>query len=118
MRFDDGMDWLYEKNKNNTSRYVLGTVGHKPLVCIGINPSTAEPGKLDNTLASVESISLANGYDSWIMLNVYPQRSTDPNNLHELRDFTIDRDNMDAIRRILEEYKPTIWGGLSTNDPI
>ena len=103
------MDWLYEKNKNNTSRYVLGTVGHKPLVCIGINPSTAEPGKLDNTLASVERISLANGYDSWIMLNVYPQRSTDPNNLHELRDFTIDRDNMNAIRMILEEYKPTIW---------
>ncbi|MFR6424354.1 MAG: DUF1643 domain-containing protein, partial [Oscillospiraceae bacterium] len=47
-----------------------------PLICIGINPSTAQPGDLDNTLKSVERIALGNGYDSFTMFNVYPQRAT------------------------------------------
>ena len=60
-------------------RYVLGRVGRRPLVCIGINPSTAQPGALDPTLKSVERLANANGFDSWIMFNVYPQRATNPN---------------------------------------
>ena len=39
-------------------RYILGTAGKKPLITIGINPSTAEPDNLDNTLKSVERIAL------------------------------------------------------------
>ena len=27
--------WLYEKNYNNTVRYVLGEYGKSPLVCFG-----------------------------------------------------------------------------------
>lgn len=80
------MNWIYEKNSDNTSRYVLGTVGTNPLICIGVNPSTAEPGNLDNTLKSVTRICEANGYDSWIMLNLYPQRATNPNEMHEHSD--------------------------------
>lgn len=46
------------------------------------HPSIAEPGKLDRTLQTVERVALRNGFDSWIMLNVYPQRATDPNEIH------------------------------------
>jgi hypothetical protein len=49
--------WLYENNEDNTVRYILGTKGKKPLLCFGINPSTAEPEKLDNTLKSVERVA-------------------------------------------------------------
>ena len=43
-------EWIYVNNDDNTSRYVLGTKGDKPVFCFGINPSTAEPNNLDPTL--------------------------------------------------------------------
>src|SRR4051812_17137745 len=75
------MQWLYERARDNSSRYVLGTVGTKPLICIGLNPSTAEPSKLDDTVTRVQKVARLNGYDSFIMLNVYPKRDTNPDDL-------------------------------------
>ena len=77
--------WYYEPHTYQPYRYVLGRVGRHPLVCIGINPSTAQPGALDPTLKSVERLAAANGFDSWIMFNVYPQRATDPNDMDRVR---------------------------------
>ena len=70
--------WLYAPNFYSEYRYLLGTRGKNPLICIGINPSTAKPDALDNTLKSVERIALGNGYDSFLMFNVYAQRATSP----------------------------------------
>lgn len=78
--------WYYEPHTYQPYRYVLGRVGTHPLVCIGINPSTAQPGALDPTLKSVERLAAANGFDSWIMFNVYPQRATDPNDMDRVPD--------------------------------
>ena len=50
-----------------STRYILGTRGEKPLICVGINPSTARPGALDPTLKSVERIARNSGFDSFIM---------------------------------------------------
>ena len=58
--YDTGR-WLYVPDFYTEYRYVLGTKGEKPLICIGVNPSTAEPDHLDNTLKSVERIALGNG---------------------------------------------------------
>jgi hypothetical protein len=80
------MTWIYEAAKNNTVRYVLGEKGEKPLICIGINPSTAEPEKLDPTLKRVKSFAKNLGYDGWLMLNLYPLRATNPNDLPERLD--------------------------------
>ena len=55
--------WLYVPPFYSEYRYILGTRGKNPLICIGINPSTAQPGDLDNTLKSVERIALGNGFD-------------------------------------------------------
>ena len=60
--------WYYEPHTYQPYRYVLGRVGTHPLVCIGINPSTAQPGALDPTLKSVERLAAANGFDSWIKI--------------------------------------------------
>ena len=48
--------WYYEPHTYLPYRYVLGRVGRHPLVCIGINPSTAQPGALDPTLKSDENL--------------------------------------------------------------
>ena len=61
----DTCKWLYVPDHYADYRYILGTRGENPLICIGINPSTAQPGDLDNTLKSVERIALGNGYDSF-----------------------------------------------------
>ena len=59
-----GGTWYYEPHVYLPYRYVLGRVGRRPLVCIGINPSTAQPGALDPTLKSVERLAAHNGFDS------------------------------------------------------
>lgn len=103
------VSWIYENTSDNTSRFVLGTQGIKPLICFGINPSTATPECLDNTLKSVERIALNNNFDSWIMLNVYPQRATNPNNLHSAMNNELHKLNTMHIKKVLEEYRPIIW---------
>ncbi|MFZ7132481.1 MAG: DUF1643 domain-containing protein [Eubacteriales bacterium] len=108
------MSWIYEKNHDNSARYILGTKGKNPLVCFGINPSTATPKKLDNTLKSVSRIAINNNYDSWIMFNVYPQRATNPNKLHDSIDLSLHKMNIIHVKKILEEYKPTLWAAWGT----
>ena len=75
--------WIYVPDFYTEYRYILGTVGNNPLITIGINPSTAEPEKMDNTMKSVERIAMGNGFDSFIMFNVYAQRATDPNQMNK-----------------------------------
>ena len=102
--------WLYAPNFYSEYRYILGTRGKKPLICIGINPSTAEPDNLDNTLKSVERIALGNGYDSFIMFNVYAQRATDPDAMERSCNPLLHRENLEAFRYVLSiSEKPAVW---------
>ena len=102
--------WLYAPNFYCDYRYILGTRGEKPLICIGINPSTARPGALDNTLKSVERIALGNGYDSFLMFNVYAQRATDPNAMERRCNPSLHRENMEAFRYVLSiSSSPAVW---------
>lgn len=114
-------NWLYEKNRNNSARYILGENGKKPLVCIGINPSTAKPNNLDRTLATVKRISELNGYEGWLMLNVYPQRSTDPDRLHDVLDKRLHSYNLNHISEYLSQHHSgdvwAAWGTLITKRP-
>ena len=108
-------NWLYEKNGNNSARFILGETGEKPLVCVGINPSTAEPNNLDRTLTNVKKFSEINGYDGWLMLNVYPQRSTDPNGLHTYLDKKLHSFNLKFIADYLSEYNEVdVWAAWGT----
>ncbi len=102
--------WLYAPNFYSEYRYILGTRGKNPLICIGINPSTAEPGNLDNTLKSVERIALGNGFDSFIMFNVYAQRATDPDAMEKVCNPLLHRENLEAFRYVLSiSEKPAVW---------
>ena len=102
--------WLYAPNFYSEYRYILGTRGKNPLICIGINPSTAEPDNLDNTLKSVERIALGNGFDSFIMFNVYAQRATNPDAMEKTYNPLLHRENLEAFRYVLSiSEKPAIW---------
>lgn len=102
--------WLYAPNFYSEYRYILGTRGNNPLICIGINPSTAEPDNLDNTLKSVERIALGNGFDSFIMFNVYAQRATDPDAMERVCNPLLHKENLEAFRYVLSiSPKPAVW---------
>ncbi len=102
--------WLYAPNFYSEYRYILGTRGERPLICIGINPSTARPDALDNTLKSVERIALGNGYDSFLMFNVYAQRATSPDDMEKVYNPALHRENLEAFRYILSiSDRPAVW---------
>ena len=102
--------WLYAPNFYSEYRYILGTRGTNPLICVGINPSTAKPDDLDNTLKSVQRIALGNGFDSFLMFNVYSQRATRPDDMERIRNDKLHEENMKAFRHLLSiGKKPAVW---------
>lgn len=108
--------WMYIPDFYSEYRYILGTTGKRPLITIGINPSTAEPDNLDNTLKSVERIALHNGFDSFIMFNVYAQRATNPDHMDKEFNEMLHMENMRAFRWVLERSgeEPAIWAAWGT----
>ena len=109
----DREKWLYIPDHYAEYRYLLGTRGVNPLICIGVNPSTAAPEALDNTLKSVQRIAAGNGYDSFLMFNVYAQRATRPDDMDRARNERLHRENMTAFRYVLDQvgegYRPAVW---------
>ena len=106
----DVSKWIYAPNFYSEYRYILGTRGKNPLICIGINPSTAEPDNLDNTLKSVERIAKGNGFDSFIMFNVYAQRATDPDAMEKTCNPLLHKENLEAFRYVLSiSETPAVW---------
>ena len=104
--------WLFVPNRYDEYRYILGTRGLRPLICYGINPSTAAPDALDPTLKSAERIALHNGFDSFIMLNVYAQRATDPDSMEKHFNARLHEENKRAFQYVLslcKDERPTVW---------
>ena len=103
--------WLYVPSFYDEYRYVLGTRGEHPVICVGINPSTAGPDDLDPTLKSAQRIAHANGYDSFLMFNVYAQRATRPDDMERERNDWLHGENMKAFRYLLSlsGEHPAVW---------
>ena len=102
--------WLYAPNFYSEYRYILGTRGKNPLICVGINPSTAKPDALDNTLKSVQRIADGNGFDSFLMFNVYAQRATRPDDMEKNCNLRLHEENMKAFRHLLSiGERPAVW---------
>lgn len=102
-------------------RFILAKPGLNNLVCICLNPSTANESKLDATSRNIERIAQQNGFDGWALVNLYPQRATYPIDLHKQKDSKLFKDNIDAIDAyFLKNAKSTknvmlAWGNLITS---
>ncbi len=107
----DRSAWLYVPDHYSEYRYILGTVGRRPLICLGVNPSTAAPGALDNTLKSTERIAHGNGFDSFLMLNVYAQRATRPEDMDRQLNLFLHQENLRAFEWVLRRGSepPVVW---------
>lgn len=116
----DDVQWIYEPSADASARFVLGTVGVNPLVCFGINPSIAVPNSLDPTVRRVTGLAARFEFDSWTMLNVYPQIATLPKNIDRALDRQLKVENERQIEKLVDGRKLTLlgaWGGLITSRP-
>jgi len=107
-------NWIYEKSIDNKARFLLWEKGNKNLICIGINPSTATSDELDNTLRTVKRFALDNWYDWWLMLNIYPQRATNPDNMDKILNITYHKENIKHISKILRDNSCDVWAAWGT----
>lgn len=104
------MPYVYHTNELDTARYVMGHFESNPLCVIGLNPSKATLERLDVTVSKVKKFAENMHFDGWIMLNIYPQRSTNPDHIHKRRNKNLTKENCDSIYQVLKSIpQPTIW---------
>lgn len=107
---------IYSNDRNDGWRYTLGRSGKNPLLTIGLNPSTATVEKSDPTVARVDRVASMNGYDGFIMLNLYPVRATNYRDLPSTVNAEAFAKNLDAIEDVVKaQSKPVIWAAWGTS---
>lgn len=95
-------------------RYALGKSGKNMILCIGLNPSTATDKKTDNTFSRIEKIAENNGYDGFVVLNLYPVRGTKPKNVKFDEKFL--PENIAMLKKHLDKYPDAqIWCAWGNN---
>lgn len=107
---------IYHASPDERFRYLLGQKGKKMLVAFGINPSKANQKRSDATVTRVVRTAAKNQFDGWLMMNVCPQRSTDPKGLKMQSLQEEHRKNSEAFREILKTIPDYAclgaWGNL------
>ena len=66
---------------NPDLRYLLAKKGKNNLLVVGLNPSTADAENSDPTMRNIDRIAGNNGYDGWLLVNLYPRRKSNPADL-------------------------------------
>ena len=80
-------------DKDKQCRYMLGKKGKNTLICIGANPSIASGSECDATMNLLCAILENNGYDGFIMLNLYPLIATNPDDLPQVNHKDMNKKN-------------------------
>ena len=93
---------IYENSKNDKYRYSLGIKGEEPLYCFGINPHFATPDFYDLTMKKLQKVANMHGFDSFVMFNIYPFRSSSPDALPNEMDSLENSQNIIKILEILK----------------
>ena len=101
---------IYSNARKDAWRFTLGKSGKRKLLTIGLNPSTATQEKSDPTIARVQKVAQNNGFDGFVMLNLYPVRATDYRTLPSKVDKEAFSENLKRIQAVVSsEEKPTLW---------
>ena len=105
---------IYLCSEDDTARFALGRNGSQNLLVIGLNPSKANEQKPDPTLRRVLGYAARNGFDGFVMMNLYAGRYTYPPDLPITPDKELLIQNLEAITQIIHA-QPTAhilacWG--------
>lgn len=101
---------IYSNSRDDLWRFTLGKNGSRKIFTIGLNPSTATKEKSDTTVAKVEGAAQRNNFDGFVMLNLYPIRSTDYNALPVEVNPEAFSENMNRIETLIAaEKNPVVW---------
>lgn len=102
---DIPMGWIYLGDE--TERYILGQLGKRNILVFGVNPSSAIPGdnSIDLTIRKVKKLTAEDGYEGWIMVNLYPLRATDPKELPEKADKKLLEKNINILKALVNAYR-------------
>ena len=94
------------------NRFVLGNNGERTLVIFGINPSIANKEKSDPTISTILNRLETWGYDSFVMLNIYPERATQLKNLPQEIDENLHKKNIEEIKKVISTAYGVLiaWG--------
>ncbi len=95
---------VYQKNQDDTARFTLGVRGNNPLIVVGINPSMACDKKSDRTISKVMKFAETNNFDGFVMINVYPLRSTKPYELPKEIDNELHKQNLSHIEALFKQF--------------
>lgn len=95
---------------NKDKRFLIGEIGSNNILCIGINPNTADERNLDPTSSNIKRISSENGYDGWILANLYPKRNKKAEYLEQEPDSNLISENVKSIETFIIQNKITdVW---------
>lgn len=99
--------------KTNTERYILrsNNVAQNPLFVIGLNPSVADKDTDDPTFLRMEQIAKVNGFDGIIVVNLSPEISSSPDDLHPTEDI-LTKGNQE-IKKEIDRVTKTLKNNLS-----
>ncbi len=90
-------------------RYLLKKEGENKLIVIGVNPSKATDKESDLTMVKIMRFAEHNGFDGFIMLNLYPQRCTSPTNLDKEMCLELHKNNLEIISETIKNIEsPTV----------
>lgn len=107
---------IYSNARSDSWRFTLGKDGSRKLLTVGLNPSTATKEKSDTTVAKVEGVAKRNGFDGFVMLNLYPVRSTDFNALPFDVDAEAFSENLNRIESLVAaETTSVVWAAWGEN---
>lgn len=117
-RDDIPSGWIYLGD--DKERYVLGQPGKINMLVFGVNPSTAKPGEnnLDPTIKKTRKLIYEETEcDGWIMVNLYPIRATNPDDLPEVEDKNLLEKNIKVIKAVVASY-PILRAWAAWGDAI
>lgn len=95
-----------------TFRYTLWRIWNPnipPLLCILLNPSTADETNNDPTVERCQRRAITGGFGGIFIGNAFALRSTDPNRLYEVQD-PVGPDNNKALESMAKEAGLVVCG--------
>lgn len=119
-KYIDYKPTVYINDERLKLRFVIGNYGKNTLVCVGINPNTANAESSDNTMNDLIKFSKNNGYDGCIMINPYPLICSKPDDLPKHLDNKICETNMSYIKSVFDNDSCNVlllsWGDYITRN--